>query len=266
MAKVGKVIVVLRTCARVHALTPRPRMAGLQKPEVVLRCLRSLLRSIELMPGHQDRVSIHVVDDASDSDCVDSWKREVESRAIEAQWSHIDSRSGDSSFGTAAEVARQSGSEACLFLEDDYLHFPESVPCMLHAYGELRGRAHDGHIALTPYDCPDRYLRTPYPSTIHHSAGRYWRTVRHTTGTFLVSRVVLERFWDVYQRFGDYVRDPTVCEESTINTVYAHIPCFAAVPTLAIHLQYEETVPLLLPSGGWKALWDEMATQAMGEA
>lgn len=260
-----RVSIVLRTCSRVHSLSHRPRMGGFQKPEVVLRCLRSLGRSMSAVVNFHDYLQLHIVDDASDTADVVTWKRALEQMGVQAEWSRTDSRTGRSSFDVATEIAEAQTADAIYFVEDDYLHYPEALGCVLASFKELQRASANGEIALTTYDCPDRYRRGPYPATIEFAGGRYWRTVRHTTGTFLVSRSTLQRHLGVYQKFGDYGRDPSVCEDTTINTVYRQIPCFSPIPTLTIHLQYDDTLPLMLPRDGWKALWDRMASDG-GEA
>ena len=259
MRTTPRVCVVLRTCARVHSLTPRPRIMSIEKPELILRSLRSFCRSSRTVVGVQDRLELHVVDDASGPELVDLWQMEARNSDLPVQWHRIDSRAGAPSFDAAIDIALCSNCELVYFLEDDYLHYQESVPCLLESHSELRRAVPDGEIALTPYDCPDRYLRPPYPTTLRYAAERYWRTVRHTTGTFLVSKPTLEKHLPLYRRFATYGRDGTVSEDSTINHVYRDVPCYSPIPTLAIHLQYEETIPLVLPPGGWISLWTSLA-------
>lgn len=250
--------VVLRTCSRIHALSQRPRMAGLQKFDVVHRCLRSLGRSMTRVPGHQELLRLTVVDDASDREHVATWKALLRDLRLTANWVETDSRSGGSSFRTAIEAARAVQPNAVYFVEDDYLHYPEAIVRLLHGYAVLRGVTSQGEVALTTYDCPDRYIRTPYPSSIWFAGDRYWRTVRHTTGTFMISGKTLERHWELYAKFGQYGIDPSVNEDTTLNRVYSQIPCFSPIPTLSIHMQYQETLPLLLPAGSWRELWDAL--------
>jgi hypothetical protein len=250
--------VVLRTCSRVHALSPRPRMAGLQKVDVVQRCLRSLGRSMTMVPGHQELLRLTVIDDASDPEHVASWQAILRDLGLVATWIRTDSRSGATSFHAAIEAVRSVQPRAVYFVEDDYLHYQAAVERLLQAYDVLQMVTPRGEVAITPYDCPDRYTRTPYPSSIRFAVDRYWRTVRHTTGTFMISGATLQRHWELYTKFGQYGIDPQVNEDTTINLVYSQIPCFSPIPTLAIHLQYQETLPLLLPAGSWRELWDQM--------
>jgi len=235
-------------------------MAGLQKPEVATRCLRSLLRSSDRVLSGAIKVRVHVVDDASPQGVVDEWMREAKRHRVAVEWTRMDGRSGASSFSTAVEIAATSRADLVYFVEDDYLHYPEALECMMSSYAQLRALSPDHIVAMTSYDCPDRYSRPRYPSTIEFAGGRYWRTVRHTTGTFMVAATTLARNPAVYQEFGEYGRRPDVCEDTTLNTVYKQVPCFSPIPSLAIHLQYEDTLPLVLPTGGWLALWEQNAS------
>lgn len=251
--------IVLRTCSRVHALSHRPRLRGLGKREIVDRCVRSLGRSIATAAGLPDAIRLQVIDDGSPSHEVDAWAATLASHGIDARWTRLEAAEVSRSLQVAFEQARDSRSDLLYFVEDDYLHYPEAIDVLLRSYEQLRRLAPDGQVAITPYDCPDRYLRGVYPTTMEFAAGRYWRTTRHTTGTFMVTRQTFERHLPKYLEFARYGTDPRVNEDTTINLVYRSTPCFSPIPSLAIHLQYEETIPLLLPDGGWQRLWDSVA-------
>lgn len=234
-------------------------MEGLLKCDVTLRCLTSLGKSITRLPGYGSLVRLTVVDDGSDPEHVGAWASVLLRQGIEATWMRVDRLAGQSSFGVAIAAASSTNSSLVYFVEDDYLHFPEAITVLMQGFAVLRSTVPDGQFAMTTYDCPDRYTRPPYQSTIWFAGGRYWRTVRHTTGTFAITGGLLQKYWAMYSKFADYGRDSSVSEDTTINRVYQCVPCFSPIPTLAIHLQYAETLPLLLPEGGWRGLWDSMA-------
>lgn len=208
-------------------------------------------------PGRE--VHLHVIDDGSVPGDVDAWQRVLDCEQVAADWTQLAPEQGLPSLRVAFDVARKHCSDAIYFVEDDYLHYPNAIEAMLSGFETLRHLAHDMQVALTPYDCPDRYLRGVYPTTIEFASGRYWRTTRHTTGTFLVTRQTFEEHLQRYIDYSRYGADPSVNEDTTINLVYRTVPCFSPIPSLAIHLQYEETIPLLLPDGGWQKLWESVA-------
>lgn len=255
----SRICIVLRTCARVHALSQSPRLADIKKPELILRSLRSLCQSLASDADLTPRLELHAVDDASDAALVTCWQEETANAGFPFHWHQIDSRAGSASFDVAIDVALASTSEAIYFLEDDYLHFEESVPRLIHSYTNLKSTVVGGEVAVTPYDCPDRYHR-PYPCVLQFVGDRYWRSIRHTTGSFLVSRHTLQKYLALYRRFAQYGRKLDVSEDNTINRVYSEVPCYSPIPSLAIHLQYESTIPLMLPHGGWLGLWHSLAT------
>lgn len=249
--------IILRTCSRVHALSHRPRLNGLGKREIVDRCVRSLGRSITA--SGMTNVRLYVIDDGSPSSDVDAWASTLAQCSIEARWILLEASPVSGSLRAAFDLARESQSELIYFVEDDYLHYPEAIGVMLRSFTQLRGLTPDAQVAITPYDCPDRYQRGVYPTTIEFSSGRYWRTTRHTTGTFMVPRQTFEMHLPRYLDYSRYGSDPGVSEDTSINLVYRNVPCFSPIPSLAIHLQYEDTIPLLLPDGGWQRLWDSVA-------
>jgi len=210
--------------------------------------------------GFRESIRVHIVDDGSPSNDVDAWEETLKRYGIDGRWTRLESAQESRSLEVAFELARHSRSHLLYFVEDDYLHYPEALDMMLRSFERLRHLTPDGQVALSPYDCPDRYLRGVYPTTLEFAAGRYWRTTRHTTGTFMVTRQTFAKYASHYHDYCRYGMDPMVNEDTTINCVYRTVPCFSPVPTLAVHLQYEDTIPLLLPDGGWEKLWDSLAT------
>jgi len=251
--------VVLRTCSRVHAVSMRRRLRGIQKAEVVTRCFHSLARSISAVEDHVELVRLHVVDDGSSGEVLQEVQRIARRFNVAYSQLRVAGSGNGASLRTCFQYIMDSGFDEVYLVEDDYLHYPDAVPCLLSARRELKAAFGGQDVVLHPYDCPDRYRGAPSPSLLFFSADRYWRTVQHTTGTFLFTRSILSRFWQTYMAFCDYGLVPGITEDTTINKVYAAVPCLAPIPTLAIHLQYESTIPLVLPGGDWLDVWNASA-------
>jgi hypothetical protein len=90
------------------------------------------------------------------------------------------------SFLTALALAmRRSGSdrELVYFVEDDYLHRPEAVRCLLEAAAALPGM---------PYLTLQRGVLWSRPAGVH-TVGSQWRVIESTTSTFAVRMAALRR-------------------------------------------------------------------------
>ncbi len=109
-------------------------------------------------------------------------------------------------------------------------------------------------VIISPVD--DRYSYPPYrnePCQIAFSNGRHWRTDTHTTGTFMISRENLVRYWTEFIKFSRY-DGSTFTENNTINHIYKKVPLFTPIPTLAIHVQDEGSIPHTVEISEW---WPE---------
>jgi len=85
---------------------------------------------------------------------------------------------------------------------------------------------------------------------------RHWRTNTHTTCTFLTTPGVIRREWDLFEKFAkNYMKDPQVSEENTINLAWnkPNVQLFSPIPSLALHMQFKEQMDRTVI---WKQLWD----------
>ena len=247
--------ILFRSCARVNAFCGSPRLIQIPKAELIQRCLRSLVNSINLaiappiLPNLTLRLTI--LDDASDSACLSELQNVLNQTQIPTQILPITGRGNRDSLHFNYAFARDRCPELIYFVEDDYLHTPEAMRSLLESYILLQQQV-NGPVILHPCDYPDRYQQ-PYPSTILLGGDRHWRTILHTTGTFLLHRQTLLSYWDHYRAFGDRCAVPGPSEEGTINAIYQQVPCFSPLPSLAIHFQDETT---LSPFIDWQRWWN----------
>lgn len=113
-----------------------------------------------------------------------------------------------------------------------------------------RGTGQD--VVVFPCDYPDLY-KSPQVSSVFLSAMRYWRVVASTTGTFMITRALLDRFWHHYMDLSRYQLDPSISEATTINLIYQQVPCFSPMPSLAVHMHDGMQSPFV----DWKSWWDQ---------
>jgi len=252
--------ILFRSCSRVQAVTGRPRLLNITKREVVLRCLHSVVQAIRHCHLHYPvELKLVVIDDHSDPDVVRTIEALLATAPIPAELRPLQGTGNGRSLQENYEYARAHCSDLIYFCEDDYLHAPEAITEMLQTYDQLAPEFPNG-LAMHPYDCPDRYLNPfphgQYPANLYLGSRRYWRTVMHTTGTFVISHRILCEHWQHYMTFTRYGIDPTVSEDNSINLVYRTVPCLSPLPSLAVHLQYVQTLPHFVD---WQAWWEAAA-------
>lgn len=248
--------ILFRSCDRVDCFSGQERVVPAPKQELILRSLNSLLRSIAVAKECCPDVEVEfcLVDDFSSTE---TFERMI---SLCSLWGTspicipMEGSGNGDSLKTNYEWARDAGHELLFFVEDDYLHHPDMLTECLEFYTQNVGvRPGMDDMVIHPCDYPDRYYRDLYRSWILPGKGRHWRSILHTTCTFLMSRRTLEEHWDNYMGFTRYGKDPGVTEDTTINKVYQKVNCFSPMPTLSIHLQYDSCIS---PFTDWQAWWE----------
>jgi len=230
--------IIYRSCDRVQAFSgTKPRPFG-TKAEVILRCFESLLKSIQ----HYDRpCELVIIDDHSSQDTVDKMKALLERYDIESIFLIMDETTGNGeSLKYCYNYAKDNLDGLLFFCEDDYLF----VETMLDECEDMfrRGVATTGvDVCIHPVDYIDRYKKM-YACMVLLGKNRHFRTIQHTTGTFFITKAILEDQWENYMKFTQYGIEPGLTEDHSINLVYKKYPCLSPLPTLGHHLQYEETL------------------------
>ena len=247
-----KLDVLFRSCSRVSNVHGATRLLGLTKQEVILSCLHSLIQSMKSC--HYPSLTLTIIDDHSNNDCILKIKQLLAECPFPCHFIEMNTTGNSESIRTNYDYARANCSELIYFVEDDYLHESSAIKEMLEAYTNLKIST-QREVVVHPCDYPDRY-DAPYPSIIFKSPTRYWRSIHHTTGTFLLSRTTFDQHWSKYEAFSGYGSIPGITEDNTINQVYATVPCFSPMPSLALHFQDEKT---LSPYVDWQKLWNENA-------
>lgn len=155
------------------------------------------------------------------------------------------------------------GQDNFFFVEDDYLHEINCIPEMLFELDFFKMKLNN-EVALFPYDNIDNYMQAAknnVPCFMSLGQRRHWRTVTNSTGTFLCSRVTLERYWYLFERMGEYDTDPSVNEDNSRNVIWtgpyknaggAYL--LSPIPTLSLHFHFKEH---LSPFVDWKEWWEK---------
>ena len=246
--------IILRTCSRRESQVHGTERIH-PKEEVLLRCFRSLLTSIN-SSKYKDKIKLTIIDDNSDHNIFNKMRNEpLVNRILKLR-----GMGNSTSLHSVYDYARENfKNELIYFLEDDYLHEETAIDEMLDFYYLTKERfKNTKEIAIFPLDGNDRYK--PYwlqPCFIVPGEKRYWRTIDSTTGTQMISRKLFEKYFIIFKRFADYGIDPEVHEETTINKIWRDVngaTCFSPIPTLVYHLQLEEHLPYYT---NYKKLWEK---------
>ena len=250
--------IILRTCSK-RNFHQTGRFVAAAKKEITLRSLNSLLEAArharELLPPEALRIVI--VDDHSDPEIQASIQALLTRSGIANDFILVEGSGNGASLRTTYEFARWNAPDLIYFVEDDYLHSRESLSEMLGSFHILKSKMRQDCVLL-PYDCPDRYLDGHvYPSILLLGEGCHWRSVQHSTGTFLITRDVFMNHWEIFQRFTLLDRIPNCYEADTINKIYEKVPCFSPIPSLALHLGESGSEA---PFVEWTSLWDQQGS------
>lgn len=243
--------IILRTCEGVDAFSGAKRVAP--KKDVILRCLNSLVTSIVYSTIKAEKIHIQLIDDSSSKEFIQLMEDKLKIITTSNFSYTIQSMTGLGNSGSLKECYKYADTldndTLIFFLEDDYLMYPKCIEEMLYLYHKT---GNNSKYILHPVDYPDRY-KDIYACQIILGNTIHWRTVKHTTGTFMVPKTIFHEYRDKYETFTEYGVVPGVNEDNSINIVYKYIPCLSPLPTLAHHFQYESTMSPLLD---WKQLWE----------
>lgn len=245
--------IVFRSCARVEIFgQSRKRLLDAPKSEVLLRCLNSLVVSINhaVGLGLETPMTLSILDDHSDQECLDRAAKILARAKCPAKLVPLEVTGNGPSVGANFRYGKANGKDLIYFVEDDYLHEPRAILELVQSYEILAGIL-DRDVILHPVDRSGGYRHVEATRLILGSH-RHWRNLVETPITFITSRELLGRYWDHYIGLEQYGVDPAVTEKTTLNHIYKEVPCLSPVPSLAVHFQQFDELP---PYIDWRAWW-----------
>jgi hypothetical protein len=136
---------------------------------------------------------------------------------------------------------------------------------MLEAQALFKEKLGGREVALHPYDDPKNYWSAIFSQEscrVVYGGKRHWRSNTHTTNTCWIEVGTLNRNWERFERLARYSSTPYgrahhIFEASTINEIWREqVSLFTPIPSLALHLQYEEHKD---PYLDWHQWWDSAA-------
>lgn len=253
--------IIIKTCdgETIHGKNT-DRFCQTDKKTLILKCVSSILHAASY---RKNDTKITIIDDASSEDCVESIKKLLQTYKHPSSLFVRDYRNYNEATLQYFEVAKESEKTLVYLVEDDYLHFPNAISEIESFYKYAFTQMHSAKdIVVHPFDDPDNYLsRYMEKSHIVQHGSRHWRTNYYTTCTFFTTPGVINRGWEYFEKFANnYRKDPLICENTTINRMWADdsIELFTPMPSLALHMQFEQNRDKFID---WKKLWNIIPEQ-----
>ncbi len=257
----NEMVVFTRTCIRRDRnIDKRPRITGADTLENTLRCLLSLVKSINHALNQTSARSINLInlDDRSDSEAL----KKIEHVLSGLKCNFKIEQTTKTGQGASLHQQFLNGrlkNALTYFCEDDYLHEKNAIDVMWNFYQQVKND-HLTHCLIYPQEHNVLYSDY-YPSYILKGKDRHWRSIRHATHTFLTHSDIVDKYWDYFENtkyVGIRKKRKKGSEAKTTNRLFKHIPGFSPIKPAAIHLQFEELIP---PFYDWEALWDQNKTE-----
>jgi hypothetical protein len=255
--------VILRTCYRSLLTLSRPRICGSDRKEMILKCLHSLVVSC----NHSKlELKLTILDDNSDEDIVENIKEKLKLLNSPSEFVSLKVRGFNNSAYEQFYLAAQHDG-LVYTVEDDYLHTEDAILEMYNAYNYFKGGVDLKEIAIFPFDCQDRYVQGhEWPCRIFHFNDRFWRTNNHTSNTIFTQGYIFRRYFDLFKTLAlNYGKDQNAVEDNTINRIWANlvtsqgnVALFSPIPSLAVHLTYEEPKKITTVMNDWREQWDKI--------
>jgi hypothetical protein len=249
-----KLTIIARTCGRVYALNGT-RYVPNTKPEIINKCISSLVNSINQVTEHE--IELFVLDDHSAEQCVADIKSILAHCKFPTTFIPVEDGSGAShTCYKVYDLVEKHATDLWLHIEDDYIHFPESIQDMIDTVDQFEENTGQ-MIAINPHDDIWRYTRQIYESILLLGPYRHYRTVKHTTYTCLASRAIYDKYRYFFQESAKWILRKG--EDETINQVWNQpdVMLFSPIPSLALHLMGEDGKD---PYIDFDSLWNSIPT------
>ena len=267
--------IILRTCASVKMLTQsKERIFEKEKSEYTLRCLKSIVNSINFSKNELNNIKIKftIIDFKSEKNIIDKFNSilqnnffnyDIKSLDYNKYSAHISEKNEENKSVTDNQKSNMSNiyqsldlSKKCgdliYFVEDDYLHTKNSILEMVLAYEKFSSQLNK-EIFLCPADYPYLY-RDVENTNILIGDKFHWRKINQTLCTFLTSREMINKYYEKIVQMCKYEHYPF---EKPLHEIYKKEYCFSPIPSVAIHCTNINSIYGVSPNINIKKVWEE---------
>ena len=265
--KVQSLLIILRMNTEVEIWDQKKkRLFEQPKIEYSMRSINSLIKSIKFCKNKYPHLSIKtvVIDDNSKKENLDKIKDliqnenfEIISLDHEKYKSIIKKQKSAETFSNLAsllqsfEIGKNQGDDLIFFIEDDYIHYETMLEEMISSYERIASQVKKDLI-MCPSDYPYLYMNNEKTNILIGSK-RHWRTINKTLCTFMLSKDLLNKYWENLYKTCIDRHDPF---EKYINEIYLSEVCISPLKSLSLHLTNINSSYGLSPFIDYKKIWE----------
>ena len=267
--------IILRTCASVNMLSQsKKRVFDNPKSTYTLTSLNSIINSINYNKKIFDNVKLKltIIDHNSEDEIKTKLKDILNKQTFDTNFldlnvskyekliSKINQQgktvtdnqiSNMSNIHQSLDLAKNC-EDLIYFVEDDYIHKPESIEEMIFAYERISSQI-GRELILCPSDYP--YLYNNINNSQILLGNKYhWRSVGETLCTFLTSKKIINQYWEEFTSACKIEHYPF---EKPFHDIYEKEMCLSPIPSLVVHFTNINSVYGLSPFINYKKLWEK---------
>ena len=266
--KVKSLLIVLRMNTVVEIWDQKKkRLFEQPKIEYSIRSINSLIKAITVCRNKYPVIKIKtiIVDDQSKKDNLDKIRKLIQDQNIEIipldhekYKSIIKKQEKTETFSNLAsllqsfEIGKNQSDDLIFFIEDDYIHSETMLDEMISSYERIASQVKKD-IIMCPADYPYLYMNNE-KTNILIGSNRHWRTINKTLCTFMLSKNLLNKYWENFYKTCLDRHDPF---EKYINEIYENEICISPIKSLSLHLTNINSSYGLSPFLDYKKMWED---------
>ena len=266
--KVKSLLIVLRMNTVIEIWDQKKkRLFEQPKIEYSIRSINSLIKAITVCRNKYPVIKIKtiIVDDQSKKDNLDKIRKLIQDQNIEIipldhekYKSIIKKQEKTETFSNLAsllqsfEIGKNQSDDLIFFIEDDYIHSETMLDEMISSYERIASQVKKD-IIMCPADYPYLYMNDE-KTNILIGSNRHWRTINKTLCTFMLSKNLLNKYWENFYKTCLDRHDPF---EKYINEIYENEICISPIKSLSLHLTNINSSYGLSPFLDYKKLWED---------
>ena len=266
--KVKSLLIVLRMNTVVEIWDQKKkRLFEQPKIEYSIRSINSLIKAITVCRNKYPVIKIKtiIIDDQSKKDNLDKIRKLIQDQNIEIipldhekYKSIIKKQEKTETFSNLAsllqsfEFGKNQSDDLIFFIEDDYIHSETMLDEMISSYERIASQVKKD-IIMCPADYPYLYMNDE-KTNILIGSNRHWRTINKTLCTFMLSKNLLNKYWENFYKTCLDRHDPF---EKYINEIYENEVCISPIKSLSLHLTNVNSSYGLSPFLDYKKLWED---------
>ncbi len=267
--KVQSLKIIVRTCTSELIMDQnKRRIFDCEKNEYTFRTLRSLIKATKkakekfeninfkliVTDTNSPKQDLRIIEEILKGSAIENevisvnlneFKNKIKDGYSKAKFSNM------ANFYNSLLIAKNEEADLIYFVEDDYLHSPDSMVEMIFSYEKFYS-LFSQEVVLLPSDYP--YLYTKDENTKIYLGEKYhWRLVRESLVTFMISKDLIDKYFSKLEIMGKEWVDPW---EKPLHDIYQIHSCFSPMPSLAIHCANINSIFGVSPFINIKNLWD----------